>query len=86
MLSKKPIQKSHKNRQQLSYLRKKETTSISDHICTFKGICDSLAAIGKPVLDKEKVFSLLTSLGGQYESFTSTILKPQRPSYTELIS
>lgn len=38
------------------------------------------------VLDKEKVFSLLTSPDRQYESFTTTILKPPRPSYTELIS
>ena len=32
------------------------------------------------------MFSLLTSLGPQYETFTTTMLKPQRPTYTQLIS
>ena len=49
-------------RQQLTYLRKDETKSITNHIQTFKGLCDNLAAIGKPIPDQEKVFCLLTSL------------------------
>uniref|UniRef100_A0A0R0JZL1 Retrotransposon Copia-like N-terminal domain-containing protein n=1 Tax=Glycine max TaxID=3847 RepID=A0A0R0JZL1_SOYBN len=60
--------------------------SIGEHIRTFKGLCDNLAAIGKPVPNKEKVFYLLTSLGHEYETFTTTMLKPPRPSYFELIS
>lgn len=36
-------------------------------ISKFKGLCDNLAAIGKPVLDQEKVFCLLMSLGPQYD-------------------
>lgn len=73
-------------RQNLTYLRKEENTTITEHIRSFKALCDNLAAIGKPVPDKEKVFCLLTSLGPQYETFTTTMLKPPRPSYTDLIS
>ena len=68
------------------YLRKEDDKTIGDHIRIFKGLCDNLAAIGKLVPDKEKVFCLLTSLGPQYETFTTTMLKPPRPSYSELVS
>ena len=67
-------------------LCKEDDQSIGEHIRTFKGLCDNLAAIGKPVPNKEKVFYLLTSLGHEYETFTTTMLKPPRPSYFELIS
>jgi hypothetical protein len=59
---------------------------MDEHICRFKSLCDSLVAITKPVPDKKKVFCLLTSLGPQYETFTTTILKPPRPTYPELVS
>ncbi|RVW59266.1 hypothetical protein CK203_113509 [Vitis vinifera] len=72
--------------QQVTYLRKEDDKTIGEHIRTFKSLCDSLAVIGKPVPDKEKVFCLLTSLGPQYETFTTTMLKPLRPSYSELVS
>jgi hypothetical protein len=70
----------------MTYFRKEENQTIGEHIRIFKGLCDNLAAIGKPVPDKEKVFYLLTSLGPDYETFTTTMLKPPRPSYSELIS
>ncbi|KAG5252692.1 Retrovirus-related polyprotein from transposon [Salix suchowensis] len=73
-------------RQQMSYLRKDDNKTLGEHIQVFKSLCDSLAAIGKSVPDKEKVFCLLTSLGPHYETFTTTMLKPPRPSYSELIS
>ncbi|KAG5233062.1 Retrovirus-related polyprotein from transposon [Salix suchowensis] len=73
-------------RQQITYLRKEDNTTITEHIRTFKGIYDNLSAIGKTIPDQEKVFCLLTSLGPHYETFTTTMLKPPRPSYTELIS
>ncbi|RVX02174.1 Retrovirus-related Pol polyprotein from transposon RE1 [Vitis vinifera] len=73
-------------RQQVTYLWKEDDKTIGEHIRTFKSLCDSLAAIGKPVPDKEKVFCLLTSLGPQYETFTTTMLKPPRPSYFKLVS
>lgn len=44
-------------RQQLTYFQKDHTTIIQ-HIRTFKGLCDYLVAIGKVVLDQEKVFSV----------------------------
>ena len=50
-------------RQQVTYLRKEDDNTIGEHIRTFKSLCDSLAAIRKPVPDKGKVFCLLTSLG-----------------------
>jgi hypothetical protein len=43
-------------RQQVTYFRKHENQSMEEHICTFKSLCDSLAAIGKLVSDNEKVF------------------------------
>ena len=73
-------------RKQVTYLRKEDDKTIGEHIRTFKSLCDSLTAIGKPVPVKEKVFCLLTSLGPQYETFTTTMLKPLRPSYSELVS
>ena len=39
--------------QQITYLRKEDDQSIGEHIRTFKGLCDNLAAIGIPVPDKE---------------------------------
>lgn len=73
-------------RQQLTYFRKEENRSITEHLRLFKEICDNLAAIGKTVPDGEKIFCLLTSLGPQYETFTTTMLKPPRPTYNELVS
>jgi len=55
-------------RKQVTYLRKEDNTTITEHIWTFKGLCDNLSAIGKPVPDQEKVFCLLTSLGPHYET------------------
>ena len=59
--------------------------ALSEYIRHFKGICDDLAAIGKPVSDRQKGFALLTGLGPGYESFVTTMLKPPTPSYGELI-
>jgi hypothetical protein len=73
-------------RQQVTYFCKHENQSMEEHIRTFKSLSDSFAAIGKPVSDNEKVFFLLTSLGPQYENFTTAMLKPPRPSYSELVS
>ena len=70
----------------MTYLCKDDNITIGEHIRNFKGICDNLAAIGSPVFEEVKVFSLLTSLGPKYESFTTTVLKPPHPTYTELVS
>jgi hypothetical protein len=70
----------------LDYIRKSEDKTIGEHLRTFKSPYDNLAAIGKLVSDKEKVSFLLTSLGSQYELFIITMLKPPRPSYSQLVS
>nr|GMD54198.1 Retrovirus-related Pol polyprotein from transposon TNT 1-94 [Ipomoea batatas] len=73
-------------RQQLTYLRKDPNQSLAEYLRKFKSICDSLAAIGNPVPDKTKVYSLLANLGQKYESFTTAMLKPPMPSYSEAVS
>lgn len=73
-------------RQQLTYHRKEPGQPLSEYLRSFKGICDSLAAIGQPLPDKSKVYSLLANLGPKYESFTTTMLKPPMPSYFEVVS
>lgn len=64
----------------------KMTKAFDKHIHTLKSLCDNFVAIGKHVPDKEKIFYLLTSLGPEYETFITTMLKPPRPFYSELIS
>lgn len=71
--------------QQLAYMRKEPMTLLAYHLCAFKGLCDSLALIGRPVQDKMKVFLLLNSLGAKYEPFMTVRLKPTVPSYAELL-
>ena len=44
-----------------------------------------ILAIGKPNGDEKKVFCLLKGLGPRYESFTTSMLKPPIPSYSDLI-
>ncbi|WP_241627812.1 retrotransposon gag domain-containing protein, partial [Rosenbergiella epipactidis] len=59
-------------------------TTMSEYIQRFKSICDDLGAIGKPLDDLQKVFSLLRGLGPGYESFVTTMLKPPSP-YKEIV-
>nr|GMC90612.1 Retrovirus-related Pol polyprotein from transposon TNT 1-94 [Ipomoea batatas] len=73
-------------RQQLTYLRKEPNQSLAEYLRKFKSICDSLAAIGNPVPDKTKVYSLLANLRQKYESFTTAMLKPPMPSYSKAVS
>ncbi|GMI65563.1 hypothetical protein like AT5G48050 [Hibiscus trionum] len=73
-------------RQQLTYLKKEPSQSLAEHLRKFNSICDSLDAIGNPIHDKTKVYSLLVNLGPKYESFTTTMLKPPMPSYSEVFS
>ncbi|KAJ0044869.1 hypothetical protein Pint_03771 [Pistacia integerrima] len=58
---------------------------LNKYIQKFKEVCDSLAAIGHMVADKNKVFSLLTGLGARYKPFTTSMLKPPMPSYNEVL-
>ncbi|OMO50392.1 hypothetical protein COLO4_38092, partial [Corchorus olitorius] len=61
-------------------------STMQEYIREFKEVCDEFAAIGKPLPDKEKVFTLLTGLGKDYEAFVTTMLKPPRPTFYELMS
>lgn len=70
--------------QQIQLFEKKDAY-LADYINKFKGICDDLAEIGKPVADQNKVFWLLQGLGPKYESFTTSMLKPPIPSYSDVI-
>ncbi|KAJ0087866.1 hypothetical protein Patl1_32909 [Pistacia atlantica] len=63
----------------------KGTYSLPEYIRRFMAICDDLAAIGKTVLDKNKVFWLLEGLGSKYETFVTTMLKPHVPSYSAIV-
>lgn len=58
------------------YIRKSPKLSLAEYLHMFKQTCDSLAGIGKPVDDREKVFSLLTGLGSSFKSFTTAMLQP----------
>lgn len=71
--------------QKLHMNRNKGTSSINDYICSFKEICDELAAIGKPVNDRNKVFAFLNGLAPGYESFVTTMMKPPILSYKEIV-
>lgn len=63
----------------------KGTLTIPEYIRTFKGICDELPVIKKPVNDHEKVFKLLNRLKPGYKSFVMTIIKLPIPFYTDIV-
>jgi hypothetical protein len=42
-------------RQQVIYFRKEDDRTIGEHIRIFKGLCDDLTAIGKPILDRKNL-------------------------------
>ncbi|OMO49753.1 hypothetical protein COLO4_38403 [Corchorus olitorius] len=63
----------------------KDGHSMADYIRIFKNICDDLAAIGKVVDDRAKVFGLLRGLGSDLESFITAMLKPPIPPCNDLI-
>ncbi|RVW82493.1 hypothetical protein CK203_046290 [Vitis vinifera] len=52
----------------------------------FKGICDALAAVRKPVSDLDKVFQLAQGLGTKYMDFRVAMLsKPPYLSYNQFV-
>ncbi|OMO94509.1 hypothetical protein CCACVL1_05960 [Corchorus capsularis] len=61
-------------------------SSMNEYIQVFKETCNEFAAIEKPLQDKDKVFTLPTGLGKDYEAFLTTMLKPPRPTFYELMS
>ena len=65
---------------------KKGTRSLDEYLREFKGICDALAAVRKPVSDLDKVFQLAQGLGTKYMDFRVAMLsKPPYPSYNQFV-
>ncbi|RVX14187.1 Retrovirus-related Pol polyprotein from transposon RE1 [Vitis vinifera] len=65
---------------------KKGTRSLDEYLREFKGICDALATVRKPVSDLNKVFQLAQGLGTKYMDFRVAMLsKPQYPSYNQFV-
>ena len=59
---------------------KKGTRSLDEYLREFKGICNALAAVRKPVSDLDKVFQLAQGLRTKYKDFLVAILsKPLYP-------
>ena len=64
----------------------KGNMSLDEYIRKFKVICDSLAAIKKPLDETNKVFQLARGLGPKYKDFRMAMLtKPPYPSYNQFI-
>jgi hypothetical protein len=62
------------------------TDTLAEYLQRFKAVCDDLAAIGKPVPDHKKSWWFLNGLGKGYEMFTTTMLRPPVPPYSEVIT
>ncbi|KAH9672322.1 retrovirus-related pol polyprotein from transposon RE1 [Citrus sinensis] len=69
------------------YSLKKGNIKLEEFLKKFKSICDDLAAIGKPILDEDKVFHLARSLGPKYSDFkTAMLTKPPYPNLKQFIT
>lgn len=62
------------------------TGTLAEYLRRFKVVCDDLAAKGKPVLDHKKSWWILYGLDKGSEMFTTTMLRPPIPSYTEIVT
>nr|CAN61640.1 hypothetical protein VITISV_021909 [Vitis vinifera] len=60
--------------------------SIVEFSSTFKGLCDQLAAIGRPIDDTDKVHWYLCALGPDYKIFSTTMMSQlPLPSFAEIV-
>ncbi|XP_031268089.1 uncharacterized protein LOC116126553 [Pistacia vera] len=60
--------------------------SIAEFSCTFKGLCDQLVAIGRPINDMDKVHWYLHALGLNYKIFSTTMMSQlPLPSFIEIV-
>ena len=60
--------------------------SIAEFSHTFKGLCDQLAAIGRPIDDTDKVHWYLRALGPDYKIFSTTMMSQlPLPSFAEIV-
>ena len=67
-------------------LLKKGDSSLNEYLKKFKNLCDSLAAIKKPLDDTRKVFQLARGLGPKYQVFrTAMLTKPPYPTYHQFV-
>jgi hypothetical protein len=66
---------------------KKDSVSLDIYLRNFKSICDSLAAIQKPVSDEDKTIQLSHCLGKKYDVFVTTMLsKPPFPTFNQFVT
>ena len=64
----------------------KGNLSVDEYVKKFKGICDNLAAIKKPIDETKKVFQLARGLGTKYQDFrTAMLTKPPFPSFHQFV-
>ena len=65
---------------------KKGSLIMDEYLRKFKTICDSLAAVNKPLDDVDKVFQLARGLGMEYKDFRVAMLaKPPYPSFNQFV-
>ncbi|KAH0745682.1 hypothetical protein KY285_007339 [Solanum tuberosum] len=63
------------------------TKSIDEYIKEFKGICDSLVAIHKPMDEDIKVINFARGLGNKYKTFRTVMLgKPPYPTFNQFVT
>ncbi|KAF5180470.1 Copia-like polyprotein/retrotransposon, partial [Thalictrum thalictroides] len=73
-------------KQELQNCRQQQGESVHDFLRRFKRISDSLAAIGQPISDEDKVVCVLNGLLPAYDAFvTSVFARPPVPPYDELL-
>ncbi|KAH9793669.1 retrovirus-related pol polyprotein from transposon RE1 [Citrus sinensis] len=69
------------------YSLKKGSSKLDEFLKKFKGLCDKLAAIGKPMNDDDKIFQIARALGPKYADFkTAMLTKPPYPSLKKFIN
>jgi len=67
-------------------LMQRGSKSVAEFSRLFKGLCDQLAAIGRPIDDLDKVHWFLRALGPDYKIFSTTMLSQSPlPSFADII-
>ncbi|KAJ0020179.1 hypothetical protein Pint_32711 [Pistacia integerrima] len=67
-------------------LMQRGSKSVAEFSRLFKGICDQLAAIGRPIDDLDKVHWFLRALGPDYKIFSTTMLSQlPLPSFVDIV-
>nr|TKR98393.1 hypothetical protein D5086_0000203370 [Populus alba] len=67
-------------------LMQRGSRSIAEFSRLFKGLCDQLAAIGRPIDDTDKVHWYLRALGPDYKIFSTTMMSQlPLPSFSDIV-